>query len=57
MNIKKIINRQNIIALLPMAALAVIPCAVSCAYHSISGTLVAAWFQWRDKVNAPNVSE
>ena len=46
-----------VLALNPMAALAVIPCAVSCAYHSISGTLVAAWFQWRDKVNAPNVSE
>lgn len=32
----------------PMAALAVIPCAISCAYHSISGTLLAGFFARRD---------
>ena len=36
------------IAMNPMAALAVIPCAISCAYHSISGTLLAGFFIWRD---------
>ena len=40
---------QAVLALNPMAALAVVPCAVSCAYHSISGTLVATYFLWRDK--------
>ena len=39
-----------VIALNPMAALAVVPCAVSCAYHSISGTLVATYFLWRDSL-------
>lgn len=29
--------------------LAVIPCAVSCAWHSISGTIIATWFASRDK--------
>lgn len=29
--------------------LAVIPCAVSCAWHSISGTILASWFAARDK--------
>ena len=29
--------------------LAVIPCAVSCAWHSISGTILASWFASRDK--------
>lgn len=29
--------------------LAVIPCAVSCAWHSISGTILATWFASRDK--------
>lgn len=38
-----------IIATNPMAALAVIPCAISCAYHSISGTLLASFFVWREK--------
>ena len=38
-----------IIAMNPMAALAVIPCAISCAYHSISGTLLAGFFTWRDE--------
>ena len=31
--------------------LAVIPCAVSCAWHSISGTILASWFRSRDKGN------
>lgn len=39
------------IAANPMAALSVVPCAISCAYHSISGTLLAAWFASRDKKN------
>jgi predicted Na+-dependent transporter len=26
----------------------VIPCAVSCAWHSISGTILASWFRSRD---------
>lgn len=29
--------------------LAVIPCAVSCAWHSISGTILATWFRSRDR--------
>ena len=37
------------IAANPMAALTVIPCAISCAYHSISGTILAGWFRSRDK--------
>lgn len=28
--------------------LAVIPCAISCAWHSISGTILASWFRSRD---------
>lgn len=32
-----------------LSALAVIPCAISCAYHSISGTLLAGIFTWRDE--------
>lgn len=28
--------------------LAVIPCALSCAWHSISGTILATWFRSRD---------
>ncbi|MBQ0072978.1 MAG: bile acid:sodium symporter family protein [Prevotella sp.] len=28
--------------------LAVIPCALSCAWHSISGTIIATWFRSRD---------
>lgn len=39
----------SIIAMNPMAALAVFPCAISCAYHSISGTLLAGFFSWRDE--------
>lgn len=37
------------IAANPLAALSVVPCAISCAYHSISGTILASWFAWRDK--------
>lgn len=35
--------------------LAVIPCALSCAWHSISGTILATWFRNRDKaaLNTP----
>lgn len=29
--------------------LAVLPCAISCAWHSISGTILAGLFQWYDK--------
>lgn len=32
----------------PLAALTVLPCALSCAYHSISGTILAGWFRSRD---------
>lgn len=38
------------IAANPMAALSVVPCAISCAYHSISGTILASWFARNDKV-------
>lgn len=31
--------------------LAVVPCAISCAWHSISGTLIANWFASRDRVS------
>lgn len=31
--------------------LAVLPCAISCAYHSISGTILANIFVWWDKRN------
>lgn len=40
------------IAANPMAVLSVIPCALSCAYHSISGTILAGFFMWRERVNA-----
>lgn len=46
----------GIIALNPMAALAVFPCAISCAYHSISGTLLAGFFAWRDEKNNSEVA-
>lgn len=39
------------IAANPMAALSVVPCAISCAYHSISGTILASWFASRDMAN------
>ncbi|NCC99296.1 MAG: bile acid:sodium symporter family protein [Bacteroidia bacterium] len=29
--------------------LAVVPCAISCAWHSISGTILASFFAWSDK--------
>jgi BASS family bile acid:Na+ symporter len=29
--------------------LAIVPCAISCAWHSISGTLIATYFAWTDK--------
>ena len=41
-----------IIATNPAAALAVFPCAISCAYHSISGTLIAWFFLLSDKRKA-----
>jgi BASS family bile acid:Na+ symporter len=31
--------------------LAIVPCAISCAWHSISGTLIASWFAYTDKRN------
>ena len=37
------------IAANPIAALSVVPCAISCAYHSISGTILAGLFLWYDK--------
>lgn len=37
------------IAVNPLAALTVVPCAISCAYHSISGTILASWFARKDK--------
>ena len=37
------------IAANPLAALSVVPCAISCAYHSISGTILASWFASMDK--------
>lgn len=37
------------IAANPMAALSVVPCAISCAYHSISGTILASWFARQDQ--------
>ena len=43
---------QAMLATNPLAALAVMPCAISCAYHSISGTLLAGYFQWRDSSDA-----
>ncbi len=39
---------QAAIAANPLAALTVLPCALSCAYHSISGTILAGWFRSRD---------
>ncbi len=42
------------IAANPMAALSVIPCAISCAYHSISGTILAGIFVRFDKKSKSN---
>jgi BASS family bile acid:Na+ symporter len=39
----------SVIAANPMAALSVVPCAISCAYHSISGTILASFFAAQDK--------
>lgn len=39
------------IAANPLAALTVVPCAISCAYHSISGTILASWFRSQDSSN------
>jgi len=43
-------NPENIAAH-PEAALCVVPCAISCAYHSISGTVLAGIFAKLDKKN------
>lgn len=37
------------IAAQPLAALSLVPCALSCAYHSISGTILAGLFLLADK--------
>jgi BASS family bile acid:Na+ symporter len=39
------------IAANPLSALSVIPCAISCAYHSISGTVLAGLFARYDRKN------
>jgi BASS family bile acid:Na+ symporter len=44
-------NPENI-ALHPEAALCVVPCAISCAYHSISGTILAGIYAHMDKKKA-----
>ena len=44
-------NPENL-ALHPEAALCVVPCAISCAYHSISGTILAGIFAHMDKKKA-----
>ncbi len=36
----------------PLAALSLVPCALSCAYHSISGTILAGLFLLADKHKA-----
>ena len=41
-------NPENV-ASNPQAVLCVVPCAISCAYHSISGTIVAEFFARRDR--------
>ena len=41
-------NPENV-AKNPEAVLCMVPCALSCAYHSISGTVLANFFAWRDK--------
>ncbi len=41
-------NPENV-ARNPAAVLCMVPCALSCAYHSISGTVLANIFAWRDK--------
>ncbi|OWV05097.1 bile acid:sodium symporter family protein [Fibrobacter sp. UWH3] len=44
-------NPENIAAH-PEAALCVVPCAISCAYHSISGTVLAGIFAKLDRKNS-----
>lgn len=46
-------NPENVAAH-PEAAICVVPCAISCAYHSISGTIVAEFFARHDKKTAGN---
>jgi BASS family bile acid:Na+ symporter len=41
-------NPENV-AKNPESVLCMVPCALSCAYHSISGTVLANFFAWRDK--------
>ena len=41
-------NPENVAAN-PKAVLCMVPCALSCAYHSISGTVLANIFAWLDK--------
>lgn len=41
-----------LVATNPLAALSLVPCALSCAYHSISGTLLAGLYLLADKRQA-----
>lgn len=41
-----------LVAANPLAALSLVPCALSCAYHSISGTLLAGLYLLADKRSA-----
>ena len=41
------------LALNPLSALSVVPCALSCAYHSISGTILAGIFNRFGKSSTP----
>lgn len=43
----------DILATQPEAILCVVPCAVSCAYHSISGTILAGLFTSADRYKNP----
>jgi BASS family bile acid:Na+ symporter len=36
--------------------LAVVPCAISCAWHSISGTILATLFALKDKMASKHVN-
>ena len=40
---------DDILARNPEAILCVVPCAISCAYHSISGTVLAGLYVKYDK--------
>lgn len=44
------------IAVNPMAALSVVPCAISCAWHSISGTILAGVYLHSDRKNTDTSS-